>query len=520
MNRPLFRLLGLAALLCCLQFQPALATTIDPLTWEQFAADADFMGIVECQTAGGIVAQYRVIESWKGAPAGTTISIRVAVNYWEPQFPIALVGMQYLVGAFKREAPLRLMSTTQGSPVPLWWRKLPAEYELPLFQGRVLLPLKAGKRELYALGSTHSDLKSFKEAVRQFLALSPDLRELRLLQRLADKYLFGDGRSSQDRTAEKIALRTSIQGASSPKAAVAQLLNFLKKAPQKRDYEVYPILGQGGGKTTLELADQPATELPAEIVKQIRRRLGLDQPESEDAERAAPAPPTEKELAEMRRSLANNPTDEEFYKVFDVMTRHDPDPIADYLVGWVNSGQSWRDTDYGYVLGSYFAWRCGKNRAEIFRKLQKAQDPFIRVAGAVYLCFENREEGLASLRALIHLPGDAGVWAALNLARRGDKSAVPRALEAFATDGPQNMAGVPHRNLQSRMLVLLSNSARQSSLSPSPLVTATVHHGEAPAGTDQPRKTYQSLVNWWEANQDQVTLYDPWLALLELQKVD
>src|SRR5262245_11837805 len=136
MNRPVSRLLGLAALLCCLQLQSAFATTIDPLTWEQFAADADFIGIVECQRAGGIVAKYKVIESWKGAPAGTTLSIRVAVNYWEPQFPIALVGMQYLVGAFKQDAPSRMMSTTMGSPVPLWWRNLPADYELPLFQGR------------------------------------------------------------------------------------------------------------------------------------------------------------------------------------------------------------------------------------------------------------------------------------------------------------------------------------------------------------------------------------------------
>jgi hypothetical protein len=51
-----------------------------------------------------------------------------------------------------------------------------------------------------------------------------------------------------------------------------------------------------------------------------------------------------------------------------------------------------------------------------------------------------------------------------SLARRGDKSAIPRALEVFAVEGPTNMAGVPHRNLQKRLLVLLSNSAHKNGI--------------------------------------------------------
>src|SRR5262245_11086391 len=90
---------GFLALFLCISSQPASATTIDPLTWEQFASDADFIGIAECETAGGIVAKYKVLESWKGAPPGTTFSLRIAVNYWEPQFPIALIGEQYLIAA-------------------------------------------------------------------------------------------------------------------------------------------------------------------------------------------------------------------------------------------------------------------------------------------------------------------------------------------------------------------------------------------------------------------------------------
>jgi hypothetical protein len=43
----------------------AAATTIDPLLFEELVLGADFVGIVECDQAGGIVARYRVIESWK-----------------------------------------------------------------------------------------------------------------------------------------------------------------------------------------------------------------------------------------------------------------------------------------------------------------------------------------------------------------------------------------------------------------------------------------------------------------------
>jgi hypothetical protein len=62
----------------------------------------------------------------------------VAVNDWGPQFPITLCGERYFVTAYK-EAPFRMMSTTSGEPAPLWWRNIPAEYRVPLWQGRKLL---------------------------------------------------------------------------------------------------------------------------------------------------------------------------------------------------------------------------------------------------------------------------------------------------------------------------------------------------------------------------------------------
>jgi hypothetical protein len=69
------------------------------------------------------------------------------------------------------------------------------------------------------------------------------------------------------------------------------------------------------------------------------------------------------------------------------------------------------------------------------------------------------------------------------------------------------MAGVPHRNLQKRALVLLSNSARAAG-APRPV----------PPG--QETSSFESILTWWRENRDKIVLLDPWLEILEKQKVD
>jgi hypothetical protein len=88
MRRRLTRIATCLAVILCVAGvpAPARATTIDPLIWEQLVLDAGFVGVVECETAGGIVAGYRVVESWKGAPVGTRFKMRLAINFWGPQF--------------------------------------------------------------------------------------------------------------------------------------------------------------------------------------------------------------------------------------------------------------------------------------------------------------------------------------------------------------------------------------------------------------------------------------------------
>jgi hypothetical protein len=158
------------------------ATTIDPLLFEELVLTADFAGVVECEQAGGIIAHYKIIESWKGPKAGEKISIREAVNYWEPQFPIALCGKRYFVTAYK-QPPFRMISTTSGGGVPLWWRQIPSDYRLPLFQGGQFL--KPGEDAGPKFGET-------RKSAQALLALTPVEQEAALLKAVIDDSLFGD----------------------------------------------------------------------------------------------------------------------------------------------------------------------------------------------------------------------------------------------------------------------------------------------------------------------------------------
>lgn len=525
----------LAVSLLILQSQTAraAATTIDPLIWEQMALDSAFVGIAECEAAGGIVARYRVVESWKGMPVGTRFNLRVATNYWGPQFPITLVGERYLITAYASHAPTTMMSTTSGSPVPLWWRNIPAEYSLPLWQGRARLPLSVVDRPLASLGSQHTDLNSFRVAVTEILSLSREGREVRLLQALAKKYLFArldeernppprENRAEYERAR---AAQLRVQRSSSAREIVSELFSLGRIAPDSR-HSIGAVLSQGGGAVTLGLLNDSSfrntiweDDHHQRIIAEIRYRLGLTPARAPDAEREQS--PTAPEIARMRSVLAAGPDSNQFGIAFESLTRYDPGTVAEYLVQWTNPQRNWSDTDYGYVIGSYFAQGCGRDREAHLQRLLQARDPFIRVAGAVYLAFENRALGMARLEEMSRLPGDPGAWAALNLARRGQKSAVPRALEMFATSGTRGqMSGVPHENLQLRLIVLLSNSAAVSNL-PQPVPPdEPAYNADADTLRNYQGNFHRYYTEWWRANEARIQLSDPWLTLLEQQKVD
>jgi hypothetical protein len=414
-----------------------------------------------------------------------------------------------------------MMSTTSYGPVPLWWRRIPSDYQTPLFQGMASLDEK--EAQLRAFGSPHSSLAEFKRAVMGLLELPPARREEAMLRAQAAKYLMRSERLPDGKTTDQVDdFKRRLEQAKDAPELVGLLL---AEAGRKKDRDgslIGAVLRRGGGQITLDaIGKLPAKKAPFDederkrIVEGIRARLTPNQPRDHHARDDGKAPaPSARQRAKLMALLKKQPELRDAGEALETLTVHEPAAVVEYLQKWVNPEKHWADHDAGYSLGSYFAWQCGRDRKENLTRLLSAKDNFIRVAGAVYLCFEDRELGLQKLKELSGLEGDPGVWAALNRARRGDKSAVPRTLEVFSTGGPSNMEGVPHRNLQKRLIVLLSNTAKASGFAqPRPPLV------ESDDDADY-RKLHDFYKGWWAANADKAVLTDPWLELLEKQKVD
>lgn len=490
------------------------ATTIDPATWEELVTEADFVGVIECEVAGGIVAKYTVVDSWKGPAAGSKVALAIAIDGWSRKFPIALYGERYLVAGYKT-APATMVSTSGQGTMPLWWRRIPSDFETPLLQGRTRLTDKEElQREFW---TKHSSVDELKQDALELLALAPDEQEERLLRAQIRKYFHWLRAEESVKAGEA---KERIGQAKGISDLLQRMLAEASNGDEATKTLLSVAMSRGGRRNTLSLLEKfPPEKWPfsaedhSRMLARIRNGLGLV-PEPVEEPLQEPAAPTPEALEKLRAFVKEHPPRDQVSKALEVLTIYDPAVVVEYLVNWVNPNQEWWDRDSGYALGSYFAWRCRKDRKENFLKLLTAKDPFIRAAGAVYLCFEDRALGMEKLRDISRLEGLPGVWAALNRARRGDKSAMPRLLEIFATPTSHDAGNAQHDILQGRAAILLSNVARLSGLA----------QPQPPAGDpfeeEHAKKVYAFYTTWWEANADKVELSDPWLPLLESQKVD
>ncbi|MEX2381722.1 MAG: hypothetical protein WD490_05015 [Opitutales bacterium] len=516
--------------LLLLRVSNAGALKIDYGVWEELVLDADFVGIIECTAAGSIVARYQVVESWKGLNEGDDLTLR------KPFFsslgfhvvPVTLHGERFIVAAARRSPPSEStaprMSTDPFSS-PLSWREIPAGFR-PLAGGMARLsgwPNDPEHNWFFAnTNSTSRPLQAFKQEVLELLALPPDVQEERLLRSQAEKYLFGGrfGRRRSPGPHTEIDLEKKLSAAEGTRAVAMVLL----REAQANDSSVYSVLQRGGREETLRLIESIRPETSPlgsnhnRLLTHLRRKTG--QEEYPAREWKAPEP-TDAELDEYRRQLKERVSYPDAWRAIDALSVEDPPAVHEYLLTWERSNEAPKNHDAGYVLGSFFARTIREDRSKYLRSLLNANDPWIRVAAATYLCFEDREEGMIALRNLQILEGDPGTWAALNLARRGEKAAMPRALEVFNSPVSRHMSMSNRRNLQLRLHVLLSNTAAASNL-PQPyfhLPQPRSSEGEPDDAIDRDA-IYQYLLTWWKKHQRHATLHDPWLATMELQKID
>ena len=146
------------------------------------------------------------------------------------------------------------------------------------------------------------------------------------------------------------------------------------------------------------------------------------------------------------------------------------------------------------------------------------------VAGGVYFSFEYEIRGIGLLEQFMNLEGDSGVWAALNLVRRGRKDAMPHALQVFDSPAREQMPTYLN-TLQSRLLVLLSNSCKTSGISMPDVTYGPGRRDEWPPVGSPLRGPFtqsvarQKTLAWWSEHQDRFTVHNPWFEILKEREI-
>ncbi|MCC6572668.1 MAG: hypothetical protein IT462_02655 [Planctomycetes bacterium] len=494
----------------CILASVADAHTIDPIPTEKLLHDADFVGIVECTKAGGIVAEYKVVQSWRGPKAGDTVRIKIAANYWGPQYPLVLVGERLGITGFKTKAPSTLMSMSSGAPIPEFWRQVRFDFSLPLFQGRWPVEKSASVQE---------DPKNptFESQAKEFFGHSPSKQEALILAVVTSKRLL---RGKLEDEAETIAIQlvANMRAANDCAAALKLLVAYAKDAKKEIQSTIAHVLKEAGyAETVSYLKRMDAKDLPwnkdklTEIQTEIDGRLHpKDQALPQADEQTIP---DAKKLAALRKIVESGDiAHEDFGEAVETLTRYEPAPVAKWLKDWTQDKNAhWSAAEKPYLFGSFFGHSCGKDRISNLITLLDAKEQGVRVAAAVYLCFDDAVQGEKALKEFAKLEGRPGAWAGLTLVRRGHKEYFPRAIKFLHFVPETGMSGTGDELLQQKILELLSNSAAKSGIA-QPVTTSYVRREEMQFGT---------VVDvWWEKYKDKIIPFDPWAEELSANKTD
>lgn len=452
----------------------AWATTVRQMSLEELFLGSDLFALVECEVSGEIVSEYRVIESWKGAKTGSLVRIRTPPNVWGPRIPTSLVGEQSIVAAYV-SPPSVMMSTTSGPGDPTWWRGVKYDYSLPLMQGAetgpfLAVPPSREKRDLF--GSGAESLEALRKLLEPWTALTVVQQRLKLLR------MYADGDSTPPAFQQGLASVTTLE-------AAADLIFELDAA------------GDGGvDRYVLAMLSRalPREEVLAAVQRRSEPKRGALAKRWIESD----SKPPERDVMQLRMAL-ENPDSEDFDAALDQLPKTDCTFVADWIIK-----KSELLHEAGYLIGASFAHSCGTDRVvNLTRVAKNADEPFVRTAAAIGLSFDDEKPALELLKQLARDESDAGVWASLALARRGDKSIMPRLLNLLAGTKMKKERGDRwhHNDFKVRVQVLLSNSAKRSKV-------------VAPPG--DPAKT----AAWWKKVQAKIELSDPWLEELKALRAD
>lgn len=513
---------------------PAMATSYIPQPWQIRALQADFIGVVECEMSGGLVAQFKVIEVWKSQEDTSSMRISLHRDYYGPQFPLVFSGDRFLVFAQKIDDDQQYVDfDIRLFTLPIWLRNQQADYRVsmgckwritdedrPIFNSdsTTLEEFKLEMNAFLASPIEEQMLPIRKFNVKMFLPRKPPTTK-----EMDEATLYSDAYNQN----ELYLLHQRIDNTQSTAEIIDELIALDINGGRSHDllfrvFEWYSYSKASYLLPMLKQADTSSSPLTQKMIEKVI--ISIEKKKAQPEEIHEPWKP--KKLAssasameKYRKDFTGIYQDGEQADAFEMLSKLDPDIVSGMLCRYPlktdSNTPAEKDNDRagGYRLATAFAYYCKADRKGQFQKLFKeAKDPYVQTVGAVYLSFEDPESGMKALRHCATFSGDPGAWAALNLVRRGDKNSMLRALELFS--GPYDTVtkhGMPHNNLRKRLAVLLSNSCKASKIPFPKAIQWDVWNIEV---------DYPQLVIWWGKNHDQITLYDPWFEELAAQKID
>ncbi|MCA8914704.1 MAG: hypothetical protein KDB90_04765 [Planctomycetes bacterium] len=503
--------LAFASLVLFASTLPALS--IDGSTFEELLADADFVGVVRCDVAGGIVAGYVVEETWAGTPnVGDHIRICDLPDTHENPLPYRLCGERLVVAA-RDEGPF---SADIACPfpdeysTPVVRRNLDTTYTLPWRQGVAEL---AGEQEGLDFGREFESLDRLRKKAQEFLLLSDDAREELVLKtrfRAAIDASVAD--ATVDRAQKLKAMLANVEAAKGAKATVLKLLEIARADEDDGLWSSYNALEHGLAITLLTLGK--VADLPYEgeerqyLMQKLLHRVVptayaavTTEPEAEE-----PDHPTDAEFLAARNALAADPLDwQAFHSGAQLLARWQPLGFADWLCSWNPPGKSEEVRQAGVMeLAYWFCSRLQGNRADCLKTLAAAERKELRVVAASYWMTFDEASARPVLTELAKLDDPyLAALAALPLARRGDKDALAVGLKVFGSDAKRNLPIALRDVLKKRYLILLSNSAATSGVAQPP-DGRKLRYEKSPAAIEA----------WWVKVRGTISLNDPWLEEL------
>lgn len=182
-------------------------------------------------------------------------------------------------------------------------------------------------------------------------------------------------------------------------------------------------------------------------------------------------------------------------RAFSRLTFHAPHAAAEWLMTLkpgVAFPNGWPEVT---SFAGYFADYCPTDRQRWLARLVAAPHPSVRLVAASAVADEDPQIAIPVFQAARELPGEPGDLACLQLARRGDKTAMDRIVRLLE---PPPVRGT---NLPPRGPVVVWPVADEA--------RALLSNIAATGGLPAPGE--QDAASWWRTHRGDTTLHDPWL---------